>query len=124
MDDFDDSIPETISQQDAASIIKRITTKKFAPVTDVPTIQKPTPIKKGLPIALILGVVGVLLFVGLAAMFFLLPGETDGPGPDANGGGRKVKISEAKRLELKFRNAVLASEAIAFDEDPDSLRDK
>lgn len=124
MDDFDDSLPQTISQQDAESIIKRITTKKFAPVTDVPTIQKPTPVKKGLPIALIMGVVGLLLFVGLAAMFFFLPGEGEVDGPGDVDRPRVLKLSEAQRLEKKFRDAVLASEAIAFDEDPDSLRDK
>ncbi|MDF1664537.1 MAG: hypothetical protein P1V97_22450 [Planctomycetota bacterium] len=124
MDDFDDSLPQTISQQDAESIIKRITTKKFAPVTDVPTIQKPVPVKKGLPIALILGVVGLLGIVGIAALFFLLPGDTEIDDPGDIRSPRRPKLSEAQRLEKKFRDAVLASEAIAFDEDPDSLRDK
>lgn len=124
MDDFDDSLPQTISQQDAESIIKRITTKKFAPVTEVPAIQKPTPVKKGLPIALIVGVVALLAIVGVAALFFLMPDDGGEVDPGTGTGRREPRLSEAQRLEKKFRDAVLASEAIAFDEDIDALRDK
>jgi len=118
-DDFDESLPQTISAADAESIIKRITTKKFTPVEEADAAAAaPVPVRPprqlGMPIAISLL---ALLFIGVVGVMMLAPGlfgSAEGPEETGPVTVKKNQETEAQKRERAFKAKILASEKAAF----------
>ncbi len=135
VDDYggDDDSPKTISQQDAESIIRRITTKRILPpesggVATAPTPQRLTTGGGGLRVAPILFVV-VLLAAG-AVWVFREPiaerypelGKLLGVAPKKETPVEVVKTEDPQvKKKRELLEKVLASEAKAFGTNPKDL---
>jgi len=125
IDDFDDSIPQAISQRDAENIIKRITTKRFAPVEEPVRGAGPRPRAAKRPLLfVIVPIVLTLGFVALATVLGLKPEwlSWEAPPPPVVVKPLTRVITPGERAERLFRRVVFTAECEAFGVKPEEVR--
>lgn len=120
MDDFDESLPQTISQQDAENIINRITRQKYDRSESQPRAAPPkvrSPARKSSAGLVIMLLLLVILGGGAAAYFLYIKplyfGEPVEPKVIKTPGIIDVKTPDQIAEEV-FRAGALASELNAF----------
>ncbi|MBL4845577.1 MAG: hypothetical protein JKY65_08635 [Planctomycetes bacterium] len=122
----DDDQPKTISQQDAESIIRRITTKRILPPEqqEAGAMTRPQPLTPGGGALKIWPILIVLLLMGGGAAFVFrkqLGFGSGGPEIGPTAGTPKPTLSAQERARRELVKRILTSEAKAFDRKPEDL---
>ena len=120
MDDFDESLPQTISQQDAENIINRITRQKYDRAESQPRAAPPktrSPARKSSAGIVIMLLLLVILGGGVAAWFLYIKPLyfTEPVEPRPIGPIKPINVKTPDQIaEEVFRAGALASELNAF----------